>query len=196
VPLSSVFQTRRFVERAQRIRENPIAAYSIALAAVVIATLLRWAVGPFAISPFTTYYAAILLATFFGGFWPGVLAMVASAIIVWFVFLPPEFSFALTGASLVSLLLFILVTGIIVTLVTLLNNALERVLAQEQNVRVLIESAPNGIVVVDDRGIIRSVNRATEKLFGYDRLELLGQSVEVLVPASQAKTHNAERESF
>jgi PAS domain S-box-containing protein len=143
-----------------------------------------------------SHYAAILVATIFGGFWPGVLAMVASAIIVWFVFLPPEFSFALTGASVVSLLLFILVTGIMVTLVTLLNNALERVLAQEQNVRVLIESAPNGIVVVDDRGIIRSVDRATEKLFGYDRLELLGQSVDVLVPASQAKTHKAERESF
>jgi len=83
-----------------------------------------------------------------------------------------------------------------VVLVALLNNAVERVLAQEQNVRVLVESAPNGIIVVDDRGIIRTVNRCVEKLFGYDRLELLGKSVDVLVPGPKAANHKTERETF
>ena len=41
-----------------------------------------------------------------------------------------------------------------VTIITLLNAAVERIMGQVQNVRVLIESAPNGIVVVDKQGTI------------------------------------------
>ena len=57
-------------------------------------------------------------------------------------------------------------------------------------------STPNGVIVVDDRGIIRTVNRSIEKLFGYDRLELLGKSVEMLVPGPKAANHKTERETF
>jgi hypothetical protein len=48
VQLSTAFETRRFVERAQQIRQNSVAAYGIAVAVVAIATILRWAVGPYA----------------------------------------------------------------------------------------------------------------------------------------------------
>jgi PAS domain S-box-containing protein len=165
---------------------------------VTIATALRWAVGPYAMegTPFITYYPAILIATFFGGFWPGVVATAASTALAWFAFIPPEYSFAVSTPALVSLLLFILIAGINVALVALLNSAVERVIAQEQDVRVLVESAPNGIVVVDDRGIIRTVNRSTERLFGYERLELLGKNVEMLVPQPRSALHEVERRSF
>lgn len=122
------------------------------------------------------------------------LATVASAILAWFAFIPPEFSFALSAPEAVSLLLFIFIASINVILVALLNAAVERVIVQEQNVR--IESAPNGIVVVDKQGIIKRVNSSIEKLFGYDRLELLGQAVEVLVPEPKVGAHRAERQSY
>jgi PAS domain S-box-containing protein len=46
----------------------------------------------------------------------------------------------------------------------------------------LMDSAPDAIVVVDDRGEICLVNRQTEALFGYQRSELLGQPLEILIP--------------
>jgi PAS domain S-box-containing protein len=49
-------------------------------------------------------------------------------------------------------------------------------------VDVVVESAPNAIIVVDATGTIVLVNRETELLFGYSRDELLGGAVEVLVP--------------
>jgi PAS domain S-box-containing protein len=78
----------------------------------------------------------------------------------------------------------------------LLNAAVIRVMAQEQNVSILVESAPNGILVVDDQGTIKLVNASTEKLFGYKRLELLGQSVEVLVPYRNIDNHLKLRSTF
>src|SRR6202043_3273877 len=71
-----------------------------------------------------------------------------------------------------------------------------RIIAQVQNMSVLIESAPTGIVVVDEQGVIKLVNSSTEKQFGYSRLDLLGQRVDVLVPVPQATTHREAREAF
>ncbi len=51
-----------------------------------------------------------------------------------------------------------------------------------ERLRQTVESAPNGMVMIDREGKIVLVNTQTEKLFGYDRDELLGQPVELLVP--------------
>ena len=61
---------------------------------------------------------------------------------------------------------------------------------------VLIEAAPNGILMIDDQGTITEVNTSVEKLFGYKRSDLLGQSVEVLVPYRQIDSHLKLRNSF
>jgi PAS domain S-box-containing protein len=62
--------------------------------------------------------------------------------------------------------------------------------------RAVVESSPNGVIMVDRRGVIVLVNRETERLFGYQREELLGQSIEMLVP-SQIRGHHPElRETF
>ena len=76
------------------------------------------------------------------------------------------------------------------------NAAVVRVMAHEQSVRVLVEAAPSGMLVVDDQGTIKWVNTSIERLFGYKRLDLLGQSVEVLVPHRQIDNHLKLRNSF
>ncbi|MBI3774917.1 MAG: PAS domain S-box protein, partial [Gammaproteobacteria bacterium] len=46
----------------------------------------------------------------------------------------------------------------------------------------VIESAPTALVMIDAHGLMVLVNSETEHLFGFARAELLGQSVEMLVP--------------
>ena len=60
----------------------------------------------------------------------------------------------------------------------------------------LLESAPDAIVVVDAGGLIRLVNRQTERLFGYSRSELVGQPVERLIPPRLAGHHPDLRGGF
>lgn len=62
--------------------------------------------------------------------------------------------------------------------------------------RAVVESAPNGVVMVDAAGVIVLVNRETERLFGYSRTELLGTSIDTLVPSRFRQQHPVERDRF
>ena len=60
----------------------------------------------------------------------------------------------------------------------------------------LLETLPDAIVAVDRDGTIVQVNSQAQDLFGYDRHELLGQKVEMLVPESFRHQHHHHRENF
>ena len=66
----------------------------------------------------------------------------------------------------------------------------------EARFRLAVESSPNGMVMVDSAGKIVLVNREVERMFGYRREELLGQSIERLVPERFRHQHPADRDRF
>jgi PAS domain-containing protein len=55
----------------------------------------------------------------------------------------------------------------------------------------LLEAAPDAMLGTDQAGVIRFVNRQTELLFDYDRTDLVGQPMEMLVPELSRKGHPA-----
>ncbi len=71
-----------------------------------------------------------------------------------------------------------------------------RVRETEQFFRGVLELAPDGLMVVDAAGIIQLANAQCEKLFGYPRAELIGQSVEILVPEKMRGGHAGLRGGF
>jgi len=60
----------------------------------------------------------------------------------------------------------------------------------------ILEAIPDAVAAVNQQGVIIQVNSQTETLFGYTRDELIGRSVEMLVPERQRPQHHLHRESF
>ncbi|HET9015281.1 MAG TPA: GAF domain-containing protein [Thermomicrobiaceae bacterium] len=67
---------------------------------------------------------------------------------------------------------------------------------ENQAFRALLESAPDAIVIVDERASIVLVNSRTEQLFGYPREELIGQPLEILLPERFRGIHRAHRNGY
>src|SRR5690349_9690039 len=67
---------------------------------------------------------------------------------------------------------------------------------EEERFRLVVESAPNAMVLVNHVGKITLVNGQTEKLFGYSRDELIDHPVEILVPQRLSGQHPHYRNSF
>ena len=59
-----------------------------------------------------------------------------------------------------------------------------------------LESVPDAIVAVNGDGTILQVNSQTQQLFGYDREELIGKKIEMLVPERNRRLHHQHREHF
>ncbi len=59
----------------------------------------------------------------------------------------------------------------------------------EERFRAVVEGSPNGVVVLDQDGKITLVNREVERAFGYDRKELLGGSIDLLIPDRTHAVH-------
>jgi two-component system, LuxR family, sensor kinase FixL len=76
------------------------------------------------------------------------------------------------------------------------RQAEEEEVAAEQRFRLVVEAAPNAMVMIDRAGEIVMVNAQTERIFGYSRAELLGQPVEMLVPPRVRGHHSGLREAF
>lgn len=199
--LSAAFEGRRLAERIQRLRENPFTVYGIALAAVAISTLIRWAIRGYLPGglPFMTYFPAVAIVTLLGGFGPGVLATLLATLVAWFVFVPPPFDFTLNTPDAIALLLFVLLSLLLVGLVTALNLAVNRLLMIEQNLEAeiercrraerdalrlaaVVESSDDAIIAKDLNGVITSWNRGAERVFGYPADEVVGKPVSILIP--------------
>ncbi len=66
----------------------------------------------------------------------------------------------------------------------------------EEERTIIIEAAPNGMMIVDEAGIITLVNSQVERIFDYPNGTLVGQSVEILVPEAVRVAHGGLRSAY
>ncbi|MCH8167025.1 MAG: PAS domain S-box protein [Proteobacteria bacterium] len=70
------------------------------------------------------------------------------------------------------------------------NPLLRQLEEDEARMRAIVETAGEGIITINEQGIVKSFNKAAEHLFGYTADDLIGQNVNVLVPSPDKEQHD------
>ena len=66
----------------------------------------------------------------------------------------------------------------------------------EARTQAIVDSAVDGIITIDGRGLVKTYNPAAEKIFGYSDSEVIGKNVNMLMPPSRAVEHDSYINNF
>ena len=130
-----------------------------------------------------------------------ILSVAAIACLTYFFTDPVLTSRTEYAENLVALAAFLSSSLLVTGLVARLQRATQALrdsekLASEHRFRLVVEAAPNAIVMIDNAGKIVMVNTQAECVFGYSRNELMGRSIELLVPERFRGHHPELRKKF
>lgn len=141
--------------------------------------------------PFFPFLLAVLVSAWYGGLTPGLVATILGALLgTCLSTLPFDFQETISSIFAVRTGLF-LVLGLVTSSLCGALHAARRRLEErqksleqtEQRVGAVINHVIDGIITIDEAGIVQSINLAVEKLFGYSASEIIGQSIRMLMPA-------------
>ncbi len=72
----------------------------------------------------------------------------------------------------------------------------QRMVRTEARTRTIVDTAVDGIITIDSRGIIRDFNAAAERIFGWQASEIIGKNIGVLMPEPQRTLHDSYIENY
>jgi two-component system sensor kinase FixL len=176
--------------------------YGAAIAAIAVAFAARMLLAPILLNeaPYLFFMPAILIAAGVGGFGPGLLATALGLVLGSF-FIP----------SFPSLSLAEIVNGLAFTAIGLgmawsgeqfhrsRNRAVastQDALAREAHVKSILDTIPDAMIVINERGIMQSFSAAAERQFGYAPSEVLGKNIKILMPSPYREGHDGYLERY
>jgi two-component system sensor kinase FixL len=172
-----------------------LARYGGAVLAWGGATLLAlWAAQALpGVAPFF-FFPIVCGAAMLGGGGPGLLATALSAPIV----------YRLSGADHEASAAMFAVIGVLTSLggdwIYRRQRMAERLTAalaeREAHLRSIFDTAPDGLIVIDERGVIQSYSAAAERMFGWSPSEVLGRNVNMLMPMPDRERHDSYIQSY
>jgi two-component system sensor kinase FixL len=177
----------------------PYAVGLLSLAAGV-AIRLAFASALHAEASYLLFIPAILIASALGGWGPALLATVLG--LGFGLFFVAE-ARPLGAADAVNALVFTLVGvavswrgAILLRFRRLARTSTQDVEARTAHLESILDSIPDAMVVINDRGLIQSFSSAAERLFGYSASEVMGKNVKMLMPSPYREDHDTYIERY
>lgn len=175
---------------------RPWRVYLLAAAATLVSIACRAALDPLFHDRtlMVVFVPPVVFAAVLGGVGPAVTAaLISLCATIFFVrgALPSH------PANLIDALIFLAMAPAFGLAGRVLNKsaeaaakALVRLEESEAHLRSILETVPDGMVVIDDQGLIRSFSTAAERLFGWTADEAIGRNVSMLMPAPYRDQHD------
>ncbi len=188
-------------------RENPIArilterrpglAYASGLAGVGLALAVRLLLAPLlqGQTAFLFFVPAVVLAGAFGGLVPALVATGLGMVAAVYV---GVLSGDAMAPQVIGSLIFVLM-GLAIAVggelyhrlrlhIVEANRGLQQ---REAHLRSILDTVPDAMVVIDERGVMHSFSTTAERLFGWDAAEVIGRNVKILMPDPYRSAHDA-----
>jgi two-component system sensor kinase FixL len=168
----------------------------IALLAVAIAWLAHGQVSSLMGSdiPFLFFILAVLVAAVLGGLGPGLIATALATTLILF---QAHMHNTLSAAEILVDAIFALTgSGIAWIGQQLQQNRLrasaseEASLAREAHLKSILDTIPEAMIVIDERGTVQSFSSAAERLFGYAPADIVGTNINRLMPSPYRENHD------
>jgi two-component system, LuxR family, sensor kinase FixL len=165
-----------------------IERYGLAVIGVVLALGLRTLLAPVleGSASYLFFVPAILVASALGGWGPGVFASCLGLLSG--LFFVADYR-GLTAADIINAFVFMLVgigaswRGELLRRSRLAAAAsAQEALARETHMKLILDTIPDAMIVIDERGVMQSFSAAAERLFGYSAAEMVGKNVKILMP--------------
>jgi PAS domain S-box-containing protein len=156
-------------------------AYGLALAALLLAVLLRWLLDPILGMqlPLVTLFGAIAAAVWAGGFLPATLVTILGYLIINVLVMDPRGAFVVfTKDRVVGLLAYLFTSGIIIALGEAMRRAQARATQGREVLRVTLQSIGDAVITTDTSARIASMNTVAETLTGWRSEEAAGRPLD------------------
>ena len=184
------------ISERRRTWRQELARFAVAPVAIAIAWAASVALAPVlhgALS-YLLFFAAVLVAAGVGGLGPGLLATVLGAALS---LVASRSNSAITLPEIGDAVTFLIVGAAMAWGGGQLQRTRQRAAASAQDalgraahLQSILDTVPDAMIVIDERGIIRSFSLAAERLFGYAAADALGKNIKLLMPSPYRENHD------
>ena len=163
------------------LKGSRFARYGVAIGAAAAATVVRLSLDPVWASrfPFILFFPAVMLSSWFGGLWPGVVTTALATVATEYYWIEPRHSWAMADKSdLLGLLVFAGVGCVISALNEAWRRGAAAVVASDERLRVMVSSIGDAVIATDAQGRVTILNTGAQQLTGWKESDALGRPLE------------------
>lgn len=178
-----------------QVMRNPWSRYAAVIPIVALAFVVRAILQPLIGNEalFLLFIPAVLAAATLGGFGPGAIATILSLAVGNIFFLGQNAA----RAELISNSIAFLASGLaIAAFGGWMRRTRLATISREAHLSSILDTVPDAMIVIDNRGIVQSFSAAAQRLFGYLPAEICGRNISLLMPSPYRESHDGYLEKY